>query len=300
METMKLAIIGLGRMGAALAHRALAARYCVLGYDPGLPAQEEAKKMGIELYDDLAQLAREADIIWLMVPAGKPVDDVLAILTPALKSTAIVVDGGNSLFTDSKRRAIELVIKGIAYLDCGTSGGVHGKQEGFCLMVGGDYTAYEKILPLLTVLAAPSGVAHVGPSGAGHYVKMIHNGIEYGLLQAYAEGFQLLREGDYKDLDLEKISKLWNHGAVVRSWILELCHDIFKHDQMLANIDGAIEENKTGAWTVENAHKNNVPVPVIEKTLEVRAWSRASGGNFATKVVAMLRNAFGGHAVQKK
>ena len=167
-------------------------------------------------------------------------------------------------------------------------------------MVGGNFEIYQKIEPLLKAIACKDGYAYVGPSGAGHYVKMIHNGIEYGLLEAYAEGFHLLREGDYNDLDLEQISKLWLHGAVIRSWLLELAHDVFKEDQYFGSVDGKIQEGGTGAWTVENAHKNEIPVPVIEASLKARAESRKTGGNFATKLIQMLRNAFGGHSIQRK
>ena len=295
---MKLGVIGLGKMGAAIALRALKGGDCVLGYDPNNAIGAAMENEGVEIYASPADLAQKADVIWLMVPAGKPVDEVLAQIIPYVKKEVIIIDGGNSKFTDSVRRGKELLLKGIPFLDCGTSGGIHGHANGFCLMVGGDYAAYEKLLPLLKVLAAPGGVGHVGPSGAGHYVKMIHNGIEYGMLQAYAEGFQLLREGDYKDLDLEEITRVWNHGAVIRSWLLELSHDVFKRDQFLANVRGTLQEGGTGQWTADNAHQHKIPVPVIEASLEVRKQSRKTGGNFATKVVAMLRNAFGGHAVE--
>lgn len=297
---MKLGVIGLGRMGAAIAHRALNAGYCVLGYDPNEKIQKELQESGIQIYQSPEAMAVDADVIWLMVPAGKVVDQTLAQISGSLERGKIIIDGGNSHFTDSVRRAKELALRGIHYLDCGTSGGIHGLQNGFCLMVGGDFGSYQKIEPLLKVLAAQNGVGYMGPSGAGHYVKMIHNGIEYGLLQAYAEGFHLLREGTYKDLDLEKISDVWMHGSVVRSWLLELAHDVFKKDQNLASIGGKIEEGGTGLWTVENAHKNNIPVPVIEKSLEVRKWSRNTGGNFATKFIQMIRNAFGGHKIEIK
>ena len=297
---MKLAIIGLGRMGAAIAHRAFKAGYCVLGFDPNRVIQKEMQESGIQIYESVDELAREADVIWLMVPAGKIVDDTLATIVPACKPGTIIIDGGNSNFNDSVRRAKELALKGLHFLDCGTSGGIHGQKNGFCLMVGGNFESYQKIEPLLKIIATEGGCAHVGPSGAGHYVKMIHNGIEYGMLQAYAEGFHLLREGNYKDLDLEQIAQLWQHGAIIRSFLLELAVDVFKEDQNLGSIDGEIQEGGTGAWTVENAHKNNIPVPVIEASLHARAESRKSGGNFASKVIQMLRNAFGGHAVQRK
>ena len=297
---MKLGIIGLGRMGAAIARRAASAGYCVLGFDPNSAIQKEIQEYGIQIYESAHELAREADIVWLMVPAGKIVDDTLANIVPACKPGTIIIDGGNSNFNDSVRRASELALKGLHFLDCGTSGGIHGQKNGFCLMVGGNFESYQKIEPLLKVIATEGGCAHVGPSGAGHYVKMIHNGIEYGMLQAYAEGFHLLREGDYKDLDLEQIAQLWQHGAIIRSFLLELAVDVFKEDQNLASIDGKIQEGGTGAWTVENAHKNKIPVPVIELSLRERAESRKTGGNFASKVIQMLRNAFGGHAVQRK
>lgn len=297
---MKLGVIGLGRMGAAIAQRAQKAGHCVLGYDPNIATQQEMQKLGIQIYETPAALAAEANVIWLMVPAGKIVDDTINHVMQSAKKDAIIVDGGNSNFIDSVRRAKELELKGFHFLDCGTSGGIHGLKDGFCLMIGGNLEAYKKIEPLLKAIATKDGYAHVGPSGAGHYVKMIHNGIEYGMLQAYAEGFQLLREGDYADLDLEQIAQLWQNGAVIRSWLLELAKNVFKEDQQFASIDGKIQEGGTGAWTVENAKKNNVPVPVIEASLKERAESRKTGGNFATKLIQMLRNAFGGHAVERK
>lgn len=297
---MKLAVVGLGRMGAAIALRALKAGYCVLGFDPDIKTQKECVEHGIKIYDDLKKLAQEADVIWLMVPAGKIVDDTLSNFASVLTPDKILLDGGNSKFTDSIRRARELALKKIAYLDCGTSGGVHGLKNGFCLMVGGDLDAYKKIEPLLKGIATENGLAHVGPSGAGHYVKMIHNGIEYGMLQAYAEGFHLLREGDYKDLDLEQIANLWQHGAVVRSWLLDLTHDVFKEDQNLGSIDGKIQEGGTGAWNLENANKNNIPALVLEASLAARKESRETGGNFASKLIQMIRHGFGGHKVEIK
>ena len=295
---MKIGVIGLGRMGFAIAIRVLQAGYCVLGFDPDIKIQQESMVQGIQIYESIEAVSKEADLIWLMVPAGKIVDEVLAQISTVAKSHSIIVDGGNSFYQDSMRRAKELDSRNIRYLDCGVSGGVHGMKHGFCLMVGGDFAAYQTIEPLLKVVAAKNGYAYCGSSGAGHYVKMVHNGIEYGLLQAYAEGFHLLREGTFKDLDLEKIADVWLQGSVIRSWLLELAHDVFKEDQHLASIDGKIQEGGTGAWTVQDAKKNTIPIPVIEKSLEVRAWSRQTGGNFATKLIQMLRNAFGGHKVE--
>jgi 6-phosphogluconate dehydrogenase len=237
-----------------------------------------------------------------MVPQGELVDKVIAQLQPILKRGDIIIDGGNSKFSDSMRRAQELALHGIYFIDCGTSGGVHGRENGFCLMAGGDKKVYDIVEPLFKAVATYGGYAHVGPSGAGHYVKMVHNGIEYGLLQAYAEGFDVLKNGQFKDqhLDLEKIASLWNHGSVIRSWILDLVENIMKEDPNLDDIKGNFASTGMGKWTVEQAHAMNIPVPVIEESLKVREWSEKTGGNYATKIVAMLRNQFGGHAVSKK
>lgn len=299
MESIKLGIIGLGRMGAAIAHRARAAGYCVLGFDPDLHAQKNAQKFGVQIYLEVSELAKEADVIWLMVPANL-VDQTLAHCGNELKKNKIVIDGGNSNFNDSVKRAKELAMRGAHFLDCGVSGGIHGQKNGFCLMIGGSFEIYQKVEPLLKVIGTKDGYGYMGPSGAGHYVKMVHNGIEYGLLQAYAEGFHLLREGSFKDLDLEKISKVWLHGSVVRSWLLELAHGVFTKDQELGAVDGKIQEGGTGAWMFEDANKNKILVPVLEASLETRAWSRQTGGNFATKLIQRLRNAFGGHKVEIK
>lgn len=299
---MKIGIIGLGRMGDAIAQRVLQAGHEVVGYDPNAQAREHTRSLGAQVVETAQEIAQKSSIIWLMVPAGKIVDDVIAQLMPALASDAIIIDGGNSKFTDSIRRADELQKRGIAFLDCGTSGGVHGREQGFSLMVGGDVQAYTRVLPLLKAIAAPHALGLVGPSGAGHYVKMVHNGIEYALLEAYAEGFELIKQGSFKDqdLDLYKITGIWNHGSVIRSWLLELSHDIFAKDQKFENISGEIAESGTGSWTVQEAQEHKIPVPCIEKSLDVRSWSRKTGGNYATKIVALLRNAFGGHAVGKK
>lgn len=298
---MKLGIIGLGRMGSGIAERLIKHGHEVIGFDLDKNNCDLAAQVGVKIAESIADVATHARIIWLMVPPGKPVDQVIETLMPALKSRDIVVDGGNSNFHDSMRRTQELAEKNIFYLDCGTSGGLNGRLQGYCLMVGGDHAAYTKIEDLLKAIAAPGGYGYMGQSGTGHYVKMVHNGIEYAMLQAYAEGFQLLKEGSFKKehLDLEEISRLWNHGSVIRSWLLELAHNVFAHDQEFKNISGKIAEGGTGKWTVEDAHKNNVPVPTIEKSLEVRAWSRESGGNYATKVIQMLRNQFGGHEIKK-
>jgi 6-phosphogluconate dehydrogenase len=300
---MNVAIIGLGKMGEALAYRAMQARFTVFGFDVSADSCAAAAKEGVHIVSSIADFAdKNIHVFWLMVPQGDLVDKVVAQLRPFLKSEDIIIDGGNSKFTDSMRRAQELALDDIYFIDCGTSGGIHGRENGFCLMVGADKKAYDMIEPLMCAVATPGGYAHVGPSGAGHYVKMVHNGIEYGLLQAYAEGFHVLKDGQFKDqhLDLASIAALWNHGSVIRSWILELVQDIMQEDQDLTDIKGNVASTGMGKWTVEQAHISDIPVPVIEESLKVREWSEKTGGNYATKIVAMLRNKFGGHLVTKK
>ncbi len=302
MEIMNIAIIGLGRMGQALAYRAVKSGFSVFGFDVSAESCAAAAQEGVKTVahmDDLAH--KDIRVFWLLVPQGELVDKVIAQLKPLLKAGDIIVDGGNSKFSDSMRRAQELALDDIYFIDCGTSGGIHGRENGFCLMVGGDKKAYDILEPFLKAVAAPQGYAYVGPSGAGHYVKMVHNGIEYGILQAYAEGFHVLKDGQFKDehLDLENIAHLWNHGSVIRSWILDLVDDIMKEDPKLNDIKGNVAATGMGQWTVEEAHAMKIPVSVIEKSLEVREWSEKTGGNYATKIVAMLRNKFGGHAVTK-
>lgn len=297
---MKIGLIGLGKMGNAVASRLLQAKYEVIGFDLNSNARQEAQELGVQTTMALQDIPMQARVIWLMVPAGEIVDTVLQMIKAHLQPGDIVVDGGNSKFTDSITRAHDLQKMGVAYLDCGTSGGLLGQSIGFSLMVGGDKDAYNKIEPILKVLAAPNGYGYMGPSGTGHYVKMIHNGIEYGLLEAYAEGFSILRNGHYKDLDLAQITRIWNNGSVIRSWILELAHQTFKEHKNLDTISGEIEEGGTGRWTMQEAQKHNIPVPVIEEAVAMREWSRATGGNYGTKIVALLRHAFGGHDVKSK
>ncbi len=296
---MKIGIIGLGRMGSSIAHRLVKAGHKVVGFDVSIENARMAREQGIEIVAHAPVVALEARIIWLLLPAGKIVDDVVQELLPNLRPGDIIIDAGNSHYTDSVRRAQLLIKDEIAFIDCGTSGGLQGRELGFCLMIGGERASFERIEDLCKAVAAPQGYAHVGPSGAGHYVKMIHNGIEYALLQAYAEGFQLLKEGNYEQLDLAQISALWNHGAVIRSWLLALTSEIMHHDQELREISGRLDQSGTGTWTVEEAHAQKVPVPCIEKAVAVRSWSQESGGNYATKLIALLRNKFGGHAVHK-
>ncbi len=300
---MTVGLIGLGRMGQSIAARLIHGGINVIGYDPYAKTidvtfhgeQSVGHSVSFTRVNSLGEVSRHARIIWLMVPQGKPVDDLLSELIMCCNAGDIIIDGGNSFYRDTIRRHAMLKEKSLSYLDCGTSGGLQGREIGFSLMIGGDAGAFEKCTQLFKVVAAKQGYALVGPSGAGHYVKMVHNGIEYGLLQAYAEGFHLLRDGHYKNLDLSAICDVWNHGSIIRSWILSLSHAIFARDQALNDISGEIGENLTGKWTVDEAENDAIPVAVIKTALEVRASSRVKGGNYATKVVALLRHEFGGH-----
>ncbi|OGB96924.1 6-phosphogluconate dehydrogenase (decarboxylating) [candidate division TM6 bacterium RIFCSPHIGHO2_12_FULL_36_22] len=295
---MKVGIIGLGKMGQAIAQRLLNDNHVVYGFDINNDVLKMFEKHGGTPVHSLKDLVKSVDIVWLMIPAGELIDKTLDIIKPLI-TTQIIVDGGNSKYTDSIRRATLCSESGIAYLDCGTSGGLAGCKQGFCLMVGGDKKAFDTIVSVLKSIAAPEGYAYVGSSGTGHYVKMIHNGIEYALLQSYAEGFNLLKNGEFKDLDLAQIAGLWEHGSIVRSWILTLLHGVLEKDQQLKSISGKVAESGMGRWTVELAEKEKIPVPLIQKALEIRKESQKSGGDYATKLVALLRNVFGGHAAKK-
>jgi len=296
---MNIALIGLGKMGLGIAERLIKKQHTVYGFDYNDQARQAAQDIGVFCTNDIATLAKHASVFWLMVPAGQPVDDVINLLIPAMQPHDIVIDGGNSFFKDSIRRHTLLSEKNMSFLDCGTSGGMHGKDLGYCLMIGGDVHAFEKIKPITDAIAMPEGIVYTGPAGSGHYVKMVHNGIEYALLQAYAEGFHLLKEGTYKDLPLADIAQTWNHGSIVRSWILHLLENVLKNDTELKDVSGYIAENKTGAWSSQTAREHNIPLETIQKSLDIRAWSRISGGNYATKLVALMRHEFGGHAVKK-
>lgn len=301
---MQVSVIGLGRMGAAIVERLCARDYRVLAYDLDPIAVKTVEKFGATGAVSIDQLATQVDIIWLMVPAGDLIDQILAQILPVLKLKpgAIIVDGGNSNFHDSIRRAKICAEQQVSFLDCGTSGGLHGRDLGFCLMVGGDQAAYAKIEKYLAAIAIPKGYALVGPSGAGHYVKMVHNGIEYALLQAYAEGFDLLRNNhNYLELDLAQVAGLWQHGSVIRGWLLELTQQILVQDQALKNISGKIGGGSTGSWTVTEAQQQNISVPLIKLSLELRQKSDQTEfiNSYTNKLVALLRHQFGGHTYEK-
>jgi len=300
---MKVGVVGLGKMGSIVAYRLIKFGHEVVGYDPDPHAQKTAKMLGgnrIEIIKDLMRMPELVRVTWIMVPAGKLVDEILEQLKPSMNAGDIVIDGGNSYYVDSMRRAQELHATEVELLDCGTSGGLEAKEKGFSLTIGGPDRAYITLKELFEAIAAPDGFALVGPSGAGHYVKMIHNGIEYALLQAYAQGFQLLKEGRFPDLNLAQIADVWLHGALISSQLLHFIHEVLEEDEELKDIAGAIDETGMGAWTVKEAHEHKVPVTLIEEAVNIREKSRKGAINYATKLVAQLRNQFGGHAVKKK
>jgi 6-phosphogluconate dehydrogenase len=296
---MQLAMIGLGRMGGNMVRRLGHDDHELVVYDRSAEVMKAAGGRGVRAAKDLADVARllaPPRVVWLMVPAAA-VEDTLEQLLPHLSKRDIVIDGGNSNFRDSLRRAETLKGRGIEFVDVGTSGGVWGLSLGYCLMVGGSKPAFQECEPIFKTLAQTDGYAHVGPAGAGHYVKMIHNGIEYGLLQAYAEGYEILHASEEFQLDLGQIAKLWNHGSVVRSWLNELAERAFSRDADLSAIRGYVEDSGEGRWTVDEAMRLNVPAPVITLSLLARLRSRQQE-SFGAKVIAALRNEFGGHAVK--
>ncbi len=299
---MQLAMIGLGRMGGNMVRRLVQGGHELVVYDSSADAVKAHVATGVKGAKDLADVARRLTprrVVWVMVPAGAPVDNTIDQLVPHLAAGDIVIDGGNSNFRDSLRRAKALEAQGIEFVDAGTSGGIWGLTQGYCLMIGASTPAFRHCEPIFRTLAPEDGYAHVGPPGAGHYVKMVHNGIEYGLLQAYAEGYEILHASKHFTLDLGQIAKLWNHGSVVRSWLNELAERVFARDGQLAAIRGYVEDSGEGRWTVEEAMHLDVPAPVITMSLLARFRSRQQE-SFGAKVIAALRNEFGGHAVQTK
>ena len=298
---MQLAMIGLGRMGGNMVKRLLQGGHEVVVHDRSAEAVK-ALIADVKGAKDLADVARQLAprrIVWVMVPAGTAVETTIQELVPHLARGDIVIDGGNSNFRDSLRRAQALEKYGIEFMDVGTSGGIHGLAHGYCLMIGASPSAFQHCEPIFRTLAQPDGYAHVGPPGAGHYVKMVHNGIEYGMLQAYAEGYEILHASTDFTLDLGQIAGLWNHGSVVRSWLNELAERALSRDDQLASIRGYVEDSGEGRWTVEEAMRLDVPVPVITLSLLARFRSRQED-SFGARVIAALRKEFGGHAVQTK
>ncbi|MEJ7812452.1 MAG: phosphogluconate dehydrogenase (NAD(+)-dependent, decarboxylating) [Gemmatimonadaceae bacterium] len=299
---MQLAMIGLGRMGGNMVERLIGGGHQLVVFDRSAEAIARYATLGATGAPDLAGVAAALEgprVVWIMVPAGAPVDETIDRLIPVLAVGDVIIDGGNSNFHDTVRRAEMLRARGIEMMDAGTSGGVWGLRNGYCLMVGGSEHAFGLCEPIFRTLAPPNGYAHVGPNGAGHYVKMIHNGIEYGMLQAYAEGYEILHASKEYAFDLRQIAALWNQGSVVRSWLNELAESAFGKDADLEAIRGYVEDSGEGRWTVQEAIDLDVPAPVITLSLLTRFRSRQAD-SFSAKVIAALRNEFGGHAVKKE
>jgi 6-phosphogluconate dehydrogenase len=298
---MKIGFIGLGKMGASMVERLLKGSHEVVVFDPREDAVKAAAAKGaIEATsrEDLIGKLPEPKVIWLMVPSGPPVDENIAALVDHLVEGDIIVDGGNSNWHETRSRAEALRTKGHYLIDCGTSGGVWGLEEGYCLMYGGEKKACAYLEPIFKTLAPEEGYLYCGPCGAGHFVKMVHNGIEYGLMQAYAEGYEIMRKSPF-DLDLRAISHVWQHGSVIRSWLLELAERAFADDPNLESLEAYVEDSGEGRWTVQAAIDFDVPAPVITQSLYARFQSRDKEA-FSMKVLAALRHQFGGHAVKKK
>ncbi len=297
---MELGFIGLGRMGKNMVFRLLDGTHRIAAWDR---SPEPVKEVGAKgatgassLSDLVAKLRETPRAVWMMVPAGDPTEETLQKVAPLLQPGDTLIDGGNSYYKDSVRRAAWLAERKIHFIDAGVSGGIWGLKEGYCLMVGGPEDACRRLEPVFRTLAPTDGYSRVGGSGAGHYTKMIHNGIEYGLMQAYAEGFELLKASPY-DLDLRSIAALWNRGSVVRSWLLELAASAFEEDPDLKQVRGYVEDSGEGRWTVMESIENAVPAPVLTLALAMRFRSRQSD-SFQAKVLAALRHKFGGHAVK--
>jgi 6-phosphogluconate dehydrogenase len=288
---MKLGMVGLGRMGGNMTERLRRDGHDVETYARTAPERTA---------DSLVELATQLEqprVVWLMIPAGDPTEHAFQTLLPLLEDGDTIVDGGNSNFRDSQRRAKEARAKGVYFLDAGVSGGIWGLENGYCIMVGGEEQAFQTVEPAIKTLAPEDGYAHVGPSGAGHFVKMVHNGIEYGLMQAYAEGFEIMNASEF-ELDLHEIAGIWRYGSVVRSWLLELLYAAFEEEgNDLEKIAGYVEDSGEGRWTVFEAINESVPAPVIAASLFARFASRQEE-SFGAKINAALRKQFGGHAVK--
>jgi 6-phosphogluconate dehydrogenase len=299
---MQLGMVGLGKMGNYMTQRLLGGGHEVIAYDRDPHAVQAVAADGATGASSLAEMVTKLTatpkVAWVMVPAGAPTDDTIHELAGEMGSGGIIIDGGNTNYKDGLRLYADCKAKGVSLIDAGTSGGVWGLKEGYCLMVGGDNEQVRHCEPIFLTLAPPKGYAHVGPAGAGHFSKMVHNGIEYGLLQAYGEGFEILNNSQY-DYDLGQLAELWMHGSVVRSWLLGLLVLAFRQDPGLKDIRGYVDDTGEGRWTVEAAIDENVPAPVITLSLLARMASRQDE-SFSAKVVAALRNQFGGHAVKSE
>ena len=298
---MQIGFVGLGKMGLNMVTRLARDGHSIVAFDRSADAvgkSVEAGAKGAASLEELVKGLAAPRAVWVMVPAGDPTESTITALSGLLASGDTIIDGGNTNFHDDVRRAKTLLAKNIHYIDAGTSGGIWGLKEGYCLMVGGEVDVCKRLEPIFLTLAPAEGYLRVGDSGAGHYVKMIHNGIEYGMMQAYAEGFELMHDGSYP-LDVGAIAALWNHGSVVRSWLLELSARALAEDKDLADLQGYVEDSGEGRWTVQEGIEKAVPMPVLTASLFTRFRSRQNNP-FAERMLAAMRNQFGGHAVKKK
>jgi 6-phosphogluconate dehydrogenase len=295
-------MIGLGRMGGNMAQRLITAGLGVVGYDRNAENVKHAADTGVKTATSAADVARRLNApraVWLMLPHGKPTEETAIGLLDVLSADDVIVDGGNSRYTDSARLAERCAARGVYFLDVGVSGGVWGREQGFCLMIGGAQPAFQRLEPVFSALAPPGGYAHVGASGAGHFVKMIHNAIEYAMLQAFGEGFECLHRSDY-GIELERVARLWQQGSVVRSWLLELLTNALRQEgNDLKHIAGYVDDSGMGRWSIAYAVEHAIPIPVITQSLYERFASRQSQ-HFSAKVIAALRQQFGGHEVKKE
>ncbi len=298
---MQIGMIGLGRMGGNMAQRLLSGGHRVAGYDRNGPHVRQAADAGVDTAASVAELVQKLEAprcVWLMVPHGKSTQDSIIALLDLLSPDDVIVDGGNSRYTDSARAAVVCAARGVHFLDVGVSGGVWGREQGFCLMIGGPQPAFERLEPIFKALAPKQGYAYVGASGAGHFVKMIHNAIEYAMLQSMGEGFECLRRSEY-DIDLAAVAELWQHGSVVRSWLLELLTNALREEgNALEHVADYVDDSGMGRWSVAYAVENAIPIPVITQSLYERFASRQEQ-RFSAKIIAALRKQFGGHAVKK-
>lgn len=297
---MELGFVGLGKMGMNMVIRLRRDQHRVVVYDRSNDLIHQAEGHGCVGSTSLADLVSKLSApraVWIMVPSGAPTEETVQAVAALLKPGDTIIDGGNTRFHDDVRRAAALKPQGIHYVDAGTSGGIWGLKVGYCLMVGGEETAVQRLAPLFKTLAPDNGWAHVGAVGAGHYVKMVHNGIEYSMMQGYAEGFELMSKSEYK-LDLGRVADLWMHGSVVRSWLLELAVGALKQDPKLDQLKGYVQDSGEGRWMIADAIEKDVPVPTLTTALFTRFRSRQEQ-SFAEKMLAALRNAFGGHAVRR-
>lgn len=298
---MKIAMIGMGRMGMNMAKRLLRGEHEIVVYNRSPEKTEALVKeqgaIGAYSLSEIVEKLSRPRIVWIMLPAGQIVDDYIYQLADLLSPGDIIIDGGNTYYKDDIRRANFLVEKNMWYMDVGVSGGIWGLQIGYCMMIGGDQKTFQQLNPIFKTLAPKEGYLYCGPSGAGHFVKMVHNGIEYGMMQAYGEGFEILAASDYADgFNYADIAHLWNQGSVVRSWLLELAEDAFRKDEKLSGIKGYVEDSGEGRWTIQQALETGVPAQVITLSLMRRFRSRQKD-SFSDRVLAALRREFGGHAV---